>query len=97
MRPKGELMALQTALPIADHSLTYRMKAVQKLAKFRQEWEEIASGESLLAVTASVGLVLSDIADRLELSPQERYVFLGKSLLSEVENFLAQEVSVKDH
>ena len=86
-------MTLQTSLPIVDHTPTYRMTTVQALAKFRREWEEIADGDSLLDVTASVGLLLADVADRLELSPQERYVFLGKLLIAEFEAFVMQQVS----
>lgn len=87
-------MTLQPSLPITDHVPTYRMTAVQALAKFRREWEEIAEGESLLDVTAPVGLILADVADRLELTPQERYVFLGKLLLEDVESFMQQQVSI---
>ena len=54
-------MTLQPSLPITDNIPTYRMTAVQALAKLRQEWEEIAQGESLLDVSASVGLMLADI------------------------------------
>jgi len=89
-------MFQQIALPIKDHVLTYRMTAVQGLAKFRREWEEIADGENLLRVSASVGLLLADIADRLELNPQERYVVLGKLLTKEVEGFLQQRVGLAE-
>jgi len=85
-------MTLQPNLPIADHAPTYRMTAIQALAKFRREWEEIAEGESLLDVTAPIGLLLVDVADRLELNPQERFVFLGKLLIEEVEDFMKQQV-----
>lgn len=85
-------MTLQPNLPIADHVPTYRMTAVQALAKFRKEWEETAEGESLLDVTAPIGLLLADVADRLELSPQERFMFLGKILIEEIEDFMKQQV-----
>ena len=85
-------MTLQPNLPIADHAPTYRTKATQALAEFRREWEEIAEGESLLDVTAPIGLLLVDVADRLELNPQERFVFLGKLLIEEVEDFMKQQV-----
>lgn len=87
-------MTLQPSLPITDHVPTYRMMAVHALARFRREWEEIADGENLLDVTASVGLILADVADRLELSPQERYVFLGKLLIEELEDFMKQRVNL---
>ena len=85
-------MTLQSNLPITDHVPTYRMKALQALANFRKEWEEIAEGESLLSITAPIGLLLADVADRLDLLPQERYVFLGKMLIQEIEDFMMQQV-----
>jgi hypothetical protein len=85
-------MNLQPTLPITDHTPTYRMKALQDLAEFRKEWEEIAEGESLLNLEAPVGLLLADVADRLELSPQERFVFLGKALMQEIDDFMMQQV-----
>lgn len=85
-------MTLQPNLPIADHVPTYRMTAIQSLAKFRKEWEEIADGESLLEVTVPVGVLLADVSDRLELSSQERFVFLGKFLVEEIEDFMNQQV-----
>jgi len=93
-RSKGDEMTLQPALPITDYAPTYRNTAIQALAQFRREWEEIAAGESLMDVTASIGLLLSDVADRLELTPQERYVFLGKLLMEEIEEFMLQQVSL---
>jgi hypothetical protein len=90
--PLGDDMTLQPNLPIADHVPTYRMTAIQALAKFRKEWEEIADGESLLEVAVPVGLLLADVSDRLELSPQERFVFLGKILIKEIEEFMNQRI-----
>jgi len=92
-------MSLQTDLPImplTDFTPTFRVKAVESLAKFRQEWEEISEGESLLEVTVPVGLFLADITDQLELTPQERHVILGKLLISEIKGFLSQRVSLRD-
>ena len=85
-------MSLQTDLPITDFSPTYRVKAVEALAEFRQEWEEIAEGESLINLEAPIGLLLADVADRLELTLQERSVFLGKLLIEEIEDFMQQKV-----
>jgi hypothetical protein len=88
---QGEKMTLQPSLPITDNIPTYRMTAVQALAKLRREWEEIAEGENLLDVSASVGLMLADVADRLELSAPERYIFLGKLLSAQVETIVMQQ------
>jgi len=56
-----------------DDRLSYRAQVVQALADFRREWQTIAEGKSLVEVEAPVGLVLADIADWLQLNPQERH------------------------
>jgi len=64
------------------------------LAELRMEWEEAYRG-SLLKVEAPVGLILGDIADRLQLTEQERYAFLGGRLCNEVANVREETVSRK--
>jgi len=76
-----------------DHNLRDRTKMVMELAKFRQEWQESVGGGSLLKVEAPVGLVLSDIADKLNLSEQERHAFLGGRLCNEVDGVNETRVS----
>ena len=73
----------------ADYRLSYRAQVVQSLADFRREWQKIAQGQSLTEVESPVGLILADIADRLELSHQERYAMLGGQLINQV-NFLME-------
>ena len=73
-----------------DYHPSYRAQVVQSLADFRREWQKIAHGQSLVEVESPVGLILADIADRLELNPQERYVMLGGQLINQV-NFLMEE------
>jgi hypothetical protein len=73
-----------------DYHPSYRAEVVQSLADFRREWQKIAQGQSLVEVESPVGLILADIADRLELNPQERYVMLGGQLINQV-NFLMEE------
>jgi hypothetical protein len=65
------------------------------LAKFREEWQELVNGGSLLKVETPVGLLLADIADKLELTTQERHVFLGGRLINEVDGFMETRVSRK--
>ncbi|MEW6405974.1 MAG: hypothetical protein AB1649_29660 [Chloroflexota bacterium] len=63
-------MDLQTALPdlnIPPHP--YRVQAVEALAQFRQEWQELAGNQSLIEVQTPVGLLLYDVAQRMGLSP----------------------------
>lgn len=89
-------MSLQTPLEgLADHRLRERTRLVLALAELRQEWQEAARGASLLKIEAPVGLLLSDIADRLELTSQERHVFLGGKLINEVDALQEERVSRK--
>ena len=69
---------------VIDYSLKDRTKIVMSLAELRMEWQDAANGGSLLKVEASVGLLLADIANRLQLTDQERYAFLGGRLMNEV-------------
>lgn len=86
-------MTLQTPLEgLADYRLRERTRLVLALAELRQEWQETAGGGSLLKTESSVGLLLSDIADRLEMTPQERHVFLGGKLINEVDAHLEVRV-----
>jgi hypothetical protein len=72
-----------------------RTQLVLVLSKLRQEWQEAVDGGSLLKVETPVGLLLSDIADRLNLTEQERYVILGRSLASEIADFMGTRVRRK--
>ena len=62
----------------------YRTQIVRSLAAFRLEWQKIVNGKSLVDVEAPIGLLLSDIAERMELSSQERKVMLDGKLAKEV-------------
>jgi hypothetical protein len=80
----------------ANYRPSYRAQVVQALADFRREWQQVAQGQSLIAVEAPVGLLLADIADRLELTPQERHAMLGGMLINHVNCLLEERASV-DH
>ena len=89
-------MTLQTPLAgLADYRLSDRTRIVQALAELRREWQLSVNGGSLLKIEAPVGLLLSDIADRLELTSQERYAILGGRLINEVNAVLEQRVRRK--
>ena len=89
-------MTLQPPLEgLADYRMRERTRMVMALAELRQQWQKAASGGSLLKTETPVGLLLNDIADQLELTPQERHVFLGGRLINEVEGFLEQRISGK--
>jgi hypothetical protein len=78
-----------------DYHPSNRAQMVQALADFRREWQKIAQGTSLVEVEAPVGLLLADIADRLELNPQERYAMLGGMLINHVNCLMEERVSVE--
>ena len=89
-------MSLQPPLEgLAVYRLQERTRMVMALAELRQEWQTATSGNSLLKTETPVGLLLNDIADRLELTPQERHVFLGGRLINEVNSFLEERVTRK--
>jgi len=66
---------------------------VLALADLRKEWQQAAKGGNLLKIETPVGLLLADIADRLELTSQERYVFLGGKLINEVDAVREERVA----
>ena len=76
-----------------DYRPSYRAQVVQSLADFRREWQKIAQGQSLVEVQASVGLLFADIADRLDLSPQERHVMLGGKLTNQVNSIMEERIT----
>jgi len=87
-------MSLQPPLEgLADYRLRERTRIVLALADFRKEWQQTVKGRSLLKVESPVGLLLNDIADRLELTLQERHVVLGGKLINEVDSLMEERVS----
>jgi hypothetical protein len=79
-------MVLQSTLGgLSDYRLSERTRLVQALGELRRELQTMEKGKSLLEVVCPVGLILSDIAEKLELSSQERYAFLGGKLCNEME------------
>lgn len=78
-----------------DYRPPYRAQVVQALAEIRREWEKMVQGKSLIDVKASVGLLLEDIADRLQLSSQERYAMLGGKLINEVDCLMEERIRAR--
>ena len=74
----------------ADYHPPYRAQVVQSLGEFRREWQQMVDGQNLVDVKASIGLILADIADRLELNSQERHAMLGGQLINQI-NYLREE------
>lgn len=86
-------MSLQPPLEgLAEYRLRERTRIVLALADLRREWQQTVRGGSLLKVETPVGLLLNDIADRLELTSQERHVMLGGKLITEVDCHLEERV-----
>jgi hypothetical protein len=89
-------MSLQSSLEgTVDYRPSDRARMVLALANLRQEWQRATRGGSLLKVETPVGLLLSDIADRLGLTSQERYVFLGGKLINEVDAHMEERITRK--
>jgi hypothetical protein len=77
-------MRIQLVTPHAPPArLLDRMTVLQNLSGLRQEWEVAADGDSLISVSASVGLMLLDVATQLGLSPDEQIEVLGHRLYKE--------------
>ncbi len=86
-------MSLQTPLSgLADYRPSDRTRMILALAELRQEWQQVTKGGSLLKVETPVGLLLADIADRLEITSQERHVFLGGKLINEVDAHMEERI-----
>jgi hypothetical protein len=78
-------MNVQLAIPdIQAFALPGRTLALESLSAFREEWEVAADDDSLLDVSASVGLMLFDVTTKLGLTPEEQTVVLGGRLYSEI-------------
>jgi hypothetical protein len=62
---------------------------IESLTKLREEWDAAANGESLLHTEGSVGLILYDLAVKLDLTILERQQLLGNSLFDELAAFMS--------
>jgi hypothetical protein len=93
---KGAKITLQPTLEgLTDYRLSTRAQIVQSLANFRCEWQMAVEGRSLLDTEAPVGLILADIAERLELSPQERHAMPGGKLVNQVDCLLEERIAAR--
>jgi hypothetical protein len=55
-----------------------KSEIVSSIARIRQEWQD--TGDDILDAEASVGLILLDVCDKLELTSGERAEALGDEL-----------------
>lgn len=89
-------MSLQTPLEgLTDYRPSDRARIILALSDLRREWQQATNGGSLLKVETPVGLLLADIAARLELTSQERHVFLGGKLINEVNAHMEERITRK--
>jgi hypothetical protein len=89
MSKKGQSMATQLFLENrSEYPISNRLQLVESLAEFRKEWQEVAESESLINVQASVGLLLTDVLERLGFQPQEQHIVLGAKLYKEIKAIL---------
>ena len=79
----------------ADYRPSYRAQVIQSLGDFRRAWQQMADGQNLIDVKASVGLILSDIADRLELDSQERHAMLGGQLINQINCLMEEQIVLR--
>lgn len=80
---------------LSDYQIGERARMVHTLAKLREEWQKAVNDGSLLKIETPVGLLLADIAEKLELNTQECHVFLGRRLISEVNGFMKTRINRK--
>jgi hypothetical protein len=66
-----------------------RTQLISTLSRLRQEWQEAASGESLLNIDANVGLMFADLVNAFGLSIHEQSLTLGPELFGEMQEILA--------
>ena len=86
---------LQPILKDFTHDgLSDRTMIAQALRAFLRKWQKTAGGESLITVEAPVGLLLSDLADLLNLTHPDRNVMLGGRLAKEVNDFMEQRIRI---
>lgn len=71
-------------------------QAVERLADFRQGWEEAAEGRPLIELTASVGLMLADFAQILGLGDEDTARVLGPDLASNLADYQDARINVKE-
>ena len=89
-------MSLQTPLEgLSDYRPSERARVVLALAELRCEWQQAAKGGSLLKIETPVGLLLADVADKLKLTDQERYAFLGGRLINEIDAHMEERIAQK--
>ena len=68
-----------------------RFLLISALKNLRQEWQEAANGSSLIAIHASVGLLLADVVMAVGLDTLDQIQVLGADLAHELDEFFHTE------
>jgi hypothetical protein len=68
------------------------IKITAKLKGFREDWEESVDNTSLISTLASLGLVIYDICEALELDEEQSYEVMGAALTAEIHDHLSQKI-----
>ena len=84
IRHRGDSVTL---VPMKSGKLSAKTVAFDE---FRQEWQEAASGKSLLEVEGNIGMVLADLVNSFELASHEQSLVLGPQLFEEMREILYQ-------
>ena len=71
---------------------SFRSQVTKTLLDFRREWQDVSQGESLVNLDVSVGLMLSDLVEKLGFDPIEKNKILGRRLDKEVSLLLSDQV-----
>ena len=74
-----------------------RHQVINAPANIRQEWEQAASGDILIEVKGSVGLLLADLVMAIGLEPSEQVEALGANLVEELQGILTASTSGNGH
>lgn len=61
---------------------------VNRLQHFRKTWEGNRRGESLVDTMASVGIIMQDIIEMIDITPEQETQILGKKLQAEIQECL---------
>lgn len=73
-----------TCLATPTFSTLSREQVIEKLSALRLEWEAVNEGNTLIHITASVGLLLYDLTVQLGMSQGEQAAILGEALYRDV-------------
>jgi hypothetical protein len=57
-----------------------RDAVIEGLIRLREEWQAAADGAPLVDVSASVGLILTDVVNAFRLLPEETALILGEEM-----------------